>query len=269
METWTKPRQPRALRDLHGVRLVHHTSLQEEPPSKGGFQLSSDAHSEIPGDDRGLFMEFEDDVNFKDSGASSPYIHLRRIWQMRAASLRPVQCNHLGDQSPAETIANVLTSLPFIFLGIQAPRKRMRNVFYANSLIAVGVTSSLYHTSRGDARKYFRWADYAMIATTTICLTTALRNDNPKTLIVASAMMLPFQPFLVSAIHTGIMELDFAKRAASEPELRKAYNLHTASSVVGAALYVADDMFPKTPYLHAGWHLAAAVGVATCNKLLK
>ncbi|XP_057858879.1 uncharacterized protein LOC131067761 isoform X2 [Cryptomeria japonica] len=231
METWTKPRQPRALRDLHGVRLVHHTSLQEEPPSKGGFQLSSDAHSEIPGDDRGLFMEFEDDVNFKDSGASSPYIHLRRIWQMRAASLRPVQCNHLGDQSPAETIANVLTSLPFIFLGIQAPRKRMRNVFYANSLIAVGVTSSLYHTSRGDARKYFRWADYAMIATTTI--------------------------------------LDFAKRAASEPELRKAYNLHTASSVVGAALYVADDMFPKTPYLHAGWHLAAAVGVATCNKLLK
>ncbi|KAH9298252.1 hypothetical protein KI387_029934, partial [Taxus chinensis] len=110
---------------------------------------------------------FEDN-DLKVSVTSSPHVHLRRIWQMRAASLRPVQCKHLGDQNLAETIANVVTSLPFIFLGIQAPRKRMRNVLYANSLIGVGVASTLYHTSRGEVRKYFRWADYAMIATTTI-----------------------------------------------------------------------------------------------------
>lgn len=31
----------------------------------------------------------------------------------------------LGDQTIAETIANVLTSLPFIFLGFQAPRQAL------------------------------------------------------------------------------------------------------------------------------------------------
>jgi len=39
---------------------------------------------------------------------------------------------------------------------------------YANSLIGVGVASSLYHSSRGKLRKYLRWFDYTMIATATV-----------------------------------------------------------------------------------------------------
>lgn len=103
----------------------------------------------------------------------------------------------LGDRSIAETVVNVLTSLPFIALGIQAPRwwfhihlkshksnlmtlcyfskvlfggcrKNPNCTLYANSLIGVGVASSLYHASRGKARKYLRWADYTMIATSTV-----------------------------------------------------------------------------------------------------
>lgn len=248
---------------------MHHTSFQEELPPTGGFQLSNNMNSEAPGDDRRLLMPFEDNDNLKISGTPWPHDHLRRIWQMRPACLRCVQCNHLGDQSLAETTANVLTSIPFIFLGMQAPRKRLSDMLYANSLVGVGVASSLYHTSRGEVRKVFRWADYAMIATTTVCLSTALRNDNPKLLLAASAVLLPFQPLLVAAIHTGMMEVTFAKRVVSEPELRKAHHLHKVSSVASAALFIADDLFPTTPYLHAAWHLAAAVGVATCNKLLK
>lgn len=244
---------------------MHHTSFQEELPSTGGFQLSNNMNSEAPGDHR----RFEDNDNLKISGTPWPHDHLRRIWQMRPEWLRRVQCNDLGDQSLAETTANVLTSIPFIILGIQTPRKRLSDMLYANSLVGVGVASSMYHTSRGEVRKVFRWADYAMIATTAVCLSTALRNDNPKLLLAASAVLLPFQPLLVSAIHTGIMEVTFAKRVVSEPELRKAHHLHKASSVVGAAFFIADDLFPTTPYLHAAWHLAAAVGVATCNKLLK
>lgn len=60
----------------------------------------------------------------------------------------------------------------------------------------------------------------------------------------------------------------FAKRALEDPELRTAHNVHKMSSVVGGALFIADDVFPDTPFLHAAWHLAAAVGVGTCNKLL-
>ena len=93
---------------------------------------------------------------------------------------------------------------------------------YANSLIGVGVASSLYHSSRGKLRKYLRWADYTMIATATVvslsllyehtwmvhslhdcnlyivkCLSRALREENPKFLMAASALALPFQPLLV------------------------------------------------------------------------
>eukprot|EP01018_Ginkgo_biloba_P006029 Gb_39163 [translate_table: standard] len=262
-------RKPRALRELHGVQLVHHTSFQAELSSKGEFQFSNSMNSESPGNDRRLLMQLEDIDRSKISATPWPHDHFRRMWQQRPACLRPVQCNHQGDQNLAETIANVLTSIPFIFLGIQTPRKRTRNMLYANSLVGVGIASSLYHSSRGEVRKYFKWADYAMIATTTVCLSRALRNDNPRMLLAASAVLLPFQPLIVSAVHTGLMEVAFARRVVLEPELKKAHNLHTASSVVGGALFIADDLFPQTPYLHAAWHLAAVVGVATCNKLLE
>jgi predicted membrane channel-forming protein YqfA (hemolysin III family) len=39
---------------------------------------------------------------------------------------------------------------------------------YANSLVGVGIASGLYHSSKGEVRKILRWADYTMIATTTL-----------------------------------------------------------------------------------------------------
>uniref|UniRef100_A0A0D3CZQ8 Uncharacterized protein n=1 Tax=Brassica oleracea var. oleracea TaxID=109376 RepID=A0A0D3CZQ8_BRAOL len=102
-----------------------------------------------------------------------------------------------GDQSLLETAANVIISLPFIFLGMQTPRKNLNMKVYANSLIGVGIASSLYHSSREKLRKYLRWADYTMIASATVCLSRALREENPKFLMAASALALPFQPLLV------------------------------------------------------------------------
>ncbi|KAJ0987176.1 hypothetical protein J5N97_005532 [Dioscorea zingiberensis] len=194
---------------------------------------------------------------------------MQQIWQQRPPCLRPICCNLNGDRHVMETVANVLTSLPFIFLGLQAPRKNMSSALYANSLIGVGVVSSLYHSSRGKVRKYFRWADYTTIAATTVCLSKALWNENPKVLMAASALLLPFQPLMVSAVHTGMMEVAFVRRASTNPDLKMAHSMHTMSSVLGGLLFVADDFFPQTPYLHAAWHLAAAVGVSTCNKLLE
>ncbi|TYI43502.1 hypothetical protein ES332_A01G174700v1 [Gossypium tomentosum] len=132
---------------------------------------------------------------------------LMQVWQQRPSCLRPVRCCMKGDQNFQETVANVLTSLPFIVLGIQAPRKNLNSKLYANSLIGVGVASTLYHSSRGKLRMYLRWADYTMIATATVCLSRALRNENPKLLMAASALLLPVQPLMVSAVHTGMMEV--------------------------------------------------------------
>ncbi|KAK9277049.1 hypothetical protein L1049_006588 [Liquidambar formosana] len=239
----------RALEGVHGVHLVPRSPFaSEEITQHGDFHQSTCASSSIGAYQRLL---------------------VKRVWQQRPACLRPIQCSLHGDQHLAETIANVLTSLPFIALGLQVPRKNLNSKLYANSLIGVGVASSLYHSSRGKLRKVMKWADYTMIATATVCLSRALRNENPKLLMAASAVFLPIQPLMVSAVHTGMMEVAFAKRALEDPDLRMAHNVHTMSSLLGGVLFVADDVFPRTPFLHAAWHLAAAVGVSTCNKLLE
>ncbi|CAK9154752.1 unnamed protein product [Ilex paraguariensis] len=181
----------RALEGVHGVHLVPHSTFAFEEINQHGVLYQSTCES-------------------KTVGANQRFM-VQRVWQQRPACLRPIQCSLNGDNSLAETIANVLTSLPFIALGMQATRKNLNCKLYANSLIGVGVTSSLYHASRGNMRKYMRWADYSMIATATVCLTRALRNENPKFLMAASALFLPIQPLMVSAVHTGMMEVDICK----------------------------------------------------------
>ncbi|XP_031286103.1 uncharacterized protein LOC116144816 [Pistacia vera] len=238
----------KALEGLHGVHVVPHSPF---------------AHHEI--DQNG---EFDSTCESSTLGASQLLL-MQRVWQQRPACLRPVHCCIQGDQNLLERFANVLTSLPFIALGIQAPRKNLNTKMYANSLIGVGLASSMYHSSRGRLRRYLRWADYTMIATATVCLSRALRDENPKMLMAASALLLPIQPLMVSAVHTGMMEVAFAKRALKDPNLRMTHNVHKLSSLLGGVFFIADDVFPQTPFLHAAWHLAAAVGVGTCNKLLE
>ncbi|CAH8253279.1 unnamed protein product [Arabidopsis lyrata] len=233
-----------ALEGIHGVHVTSHSPFSFEKTTQVSDSKSTD-------------ME------------SNQRLLIERFWQQRPPCLRPICCSIRGDQSVLETAANVATSLPFIFLGLQAPRKNLNTKVYANSLIGVGIASSLYHASRGKLRKYLRWVDYTMIATTTICLSRALRNENPKFLMAASALVLPFQPLMVSAVHTGMMEVAFAKRSLKDPDLKTAHNVHKMSSLLGGALFIADDFFPETPFIHAGWHLAAAIGVGTCNKLLE
>ncbi|XP_074337263.1 uncharacterized protein LOC141674452 [Apium graveolens] len=239
-----------SLEGVHGVQLVPHSPFESEQIyPKGDLHQSRCENADI---------------------GATQILTVQRIWQQRPSCLRPIHgCCLNGDRNCAERIANVLTSIPFVVLGYQAPRKNLNCKLYAHSLIGVGVASSLYHASRGRLRKYLRWADYATIATATVCLSRALRDENPKLLMAASALVLPIQPLMVSAVHTGMMEIAFAKRALNDPKLKKAHNVHKMSSLLGVALFMADDAFPQTPFLHAGWHLAAAIGVSTCNKLLE
>jgi hypothetical protein len=39
------------------------------------------------------------------------------------------------------------------------------------------------------------------------CLSRALRKETPRLLMAASTLLLPFQPLMVSAVHTGMMEV--------------------------------------------------------------
>ncbi|KAL6600793.1 hypothetical protein ACP70R_045078 [Stipagrostis hirtigluma subsp. patula] len=236
-----------------------------------GVQLGRSSSQPAQSDDEALQTSTMEPTtcNAQKHGRIQQRLLIRRLWQQRPSCLKPIHCSITCDKHAGETIANVITSLPFIVLGLQTPRKNLNTAIYANSLVGVGIASSLYHSSKGEIRKFLRWADYTMIATTTLCLSRALRSENPKLLMAASTLLLPFQPLMVSAVHTGMMEVSFARRASMEPELRMAHNLHKMSSLLGGVLFIADDCFPETPYIHAAWHLAAAIGIGTCNKLLK
>ncbi|KAL6846139.1 hypothetical protein ACP4OV_023587 [Aristida adscensionis] len=244
---------PGVLDGLYGVQL----GRSSQPPQSDDEALQTSA------------IEPSSTFDHRNGGRTQQRLLIRRLWQQRPSCLKPIHCSITCDKHAGETIANVVTSLPFIVLGLQTPRKNFNTAIYANSLVGVGIASSLYHSSKGEIRKFLRWADYTMIANTTLCLSRALRSENPRLLMAASTLLLPFQPLMVSAVHTGMMEVSFAKRASMEPELRMAHNLHKMSSLLGGALFIADDCFPETPYIHAAWHLAAAIGIGTCNKLLE
>ncbi|KAH7292880.1 hypothetical protein KP509_28G002200 [Ceratopteris richardii] len=196
-------------------------------------------------------------------------LYVRKLWDQRPPWLRLSIPNCRGDHHIVDRIANIFTSIPFIIIGIQAPRNGLAKRLYADSVVGVGLASSFYHCSSGDARQLFRYGDYAMIATSTLLLSKALRKEDSKILYATSAALLPIQPALVSAFHVGLMEVTFAQRAQREPHLRKAHTIHAISTLVGCALFIADDIYPDTPFLHAAWHVAAAIGTATCVQLLK
>jgi len=125
-------------------------------------------------------------------------------------------------------------------LNVYFCRRNLSTSLYANSVIGVGMASTMYHISRGEARKYTRWGDYAMIAASTLvctilpgpeqrgvdqisfasaywlltvclgqCLSTAIKRECnfSRMLILSSAMAIPFQPLLVTALHTSLMEV--------------------------------------------------------------
>lgn len=197
----------------------------------------------------------------------------KTAWGQRPTWMRTVYSGDEGDNTVMESAVNVATSIPFVLVGLRVPRNNFSTSMYANSLIGVGIASSLYHTSRGEIRKCTRWGDYAMVAASTLCMSSAivLNKDTKqsKAFMLASIAMLPFQPVLVTAIHTSIVEAEFARKSLENPKFRRAHALHTASSLIGGALFVADDIFPDTPFIHAAWHCAAAVGVMTVNSLIE
>ncbi|KAJ7565540.1 hypothetical protein O6H91_02G064800 [Diphasiastrum complanatum] len=193
----------------------------------------------------------------------------KSLWCQRPVWLQGFYFSNAGDRSLVETFANILTSMPFIFVGLHTPRKRLVTRLYADSVVGVGLASSLYHSSRGEIRNVLRWGDYVMIAAANLCLSRVLHKGKSNMLFLASATVLPFHPVGVATIHMGMNEVTLARKVLAEPRLRKAYGIHAISTLAGAALFLADDTHPDTPYIHAAWHLAAAFGAATINQLLE
>jgi hypothetical protein len=147
-------------------------------------------------------------------------------------------------------------------------RKTPEGRAWGASLVAVSAGAAAFHASSGAVRPAARKLDYWLISCSTTWLCRALFPEAPATMTLLSLAATPFQPFSVSSANIAAMEVEFGRRAAADPALRRAQGRHLAAAVLGSTCFFLEDVAPDVPLLHAGWHLLSTYATASCNTLL-
>ena len=187
-----------------------------------------------------------------------------------------------------ERLANVATSAPFFVLAHRVLTRgdSVQTRQYGLSLLGVGAAAVAYHASSGPSRPHFRQLDYTAIAASSVLLLRALRTGNvgvstsapaglrngiaksgnnvlATLLQVACITSVPLHPLASAGAHGAACEAVFFGRArAGGVSLRRDYARHVALSVVASALFVGEEIVPEVPFIHAIWHVGAAVALA-------
>lgn len=176
----------------------------------------------------------------------------------------------MSDYNARERIANVLTSIPFVFVGCHTMKKRQtaNGKLYGASLMGVGAASMTFHASRGRMRSIARKMDYWTIALSTACMNRAVFPHVHPLVWSLGILFIPFRPFAVSSANTSAMEVEYLRRARKNPDLRPAQLIHSSTCGLGLGCFCCEERAPKTPLLHAVWHLTACLSCATTNGLL-
>lgn len=194
------------------------------------------------------------------------------VFKRLSDAMRPIGPGENTDDSTMERVSNVLTCLPYAAAGIYALKKRQKKEgkLWGASLVGVACGATAFHVSQGDkSRPVCRKADYWMITASTIALLRAINPQMPNIVSAATLMMVPFQPFKISAANIAAMEFEFGRRASQKPELRKAFYKHVASAAVGTTCFFLEDSPVDVPLVHAAWHCLSAYATATTNVLLQ
>lgn len=175
------------------------------------------------------------------------------------------------DSNCRERTLNLITSLPYAWIGIHGMRKRKtpQGRAWGVSMLGVAGGSLVFHSSRGRWRCLGRKFDYWMIAASSAMLTRALYPNQPGIVTAASLLVTPFRPFMVSTLHTMAMELAFLRRAADDLSLRGAQRFHSAAALAGMALFFLEDAQPHIPMVHCSWHMCSAGATNAIHALLE
>ena len=175
-----------------------------------------------------------------------------------------------SDHNGRERAANLLTSLPYAWVGLRGLRARAapEGRAWSASLLGVAAGSLAFHASSGRWRCVGRRVDYWMISASSALLTRAIYPRQPASVTLASLLATPFRPFAVSALHTAAMEARFLRRALAEPALRPAQRAHSAAALAGMALFFLEDARPHVPMVHPAWHLCSAAATNAVHALL-
>jgi hypothetical protein len=184
------------------------------------------------------------------------------------------------DGNRLERAANVLTSLPYVAVGLRAASRRRtpEGRTWGLSMAGVGAASMFFHATKGPLKEVGRKLDYWAIAGSSALLCRALKPGGgvPRRLTAASLAVTPFRPFPVSTLNTLAMELEFLRRAAANggpggqsEGLRAQQLAHSACALGAMAFFSLEEVFPRAPLLHSTWHLLSSVSCATTNALLE
>lgn len=174
------------------------------------------------------------------------------------------------DRNGLERIANVVTSLPYAFVGIHAMQKRRSALgkLWGASLVSVSAGAAAFHASSGPLRPICRKLDYWLIAASSTILARALFPEAPLSTTLLSLAVIPFQPFHVSSANVAALEVEFWRVRGKCPAMRRDQERHLTAAIVGAGCFFLEDAMPHVPLVHAGWHCLSAYATASCNTLL-
>lgn len=174
------------------------------------------------------------------------------------------------DCNGLERVLNVLTSLPFVAVGLATMRRRRTHPgkVYGASLIGVGMASMTFHSATGGFRTFARKLDYWTIAVSSALMSRAMFPKLSPLVWGLSLGLTPFQPFATASVNTMAMEVEFLRRSNESLKLKPVQLMHAASSAGGMGLFYMQEGMPHVPCTHSLWHCAAAVSCATTNGLL-
>lgn len=164
-----------------------------------------------------------------------------------------------------DRIFNVVTSIPYLAIGIHTFRRRETQVgkLYGASLLGVGAASMAFHATSDHCKAICRKLDYWSIALSSILVMRAVNPGLPPAVSYGCAALVPFQPFAVTFANTSHMEVDFCRAAVRHKALRRPHLLHSAAGVAGLGCFYMEEADPEAPYVHGCWHVLSAVSLAT------
>ncbi|CAL8462760.1 g2293 [Coccomyxa elongata] len=175
-----------------------------------------------------------------------------------------------------ERVINVVTSLPFLVVGMHTRRARQtpEGKRFGSCLVAVGASATAYHAASGQLRCALRKLDYWTIALASTQMARALfppASARLRVLNAASWALTPFQPTAVSTVNFGIAEVAFAREAMADKALRRDFRKHALIGGVGLGCFMLEDLAISRghSFVHSLWHLHSCYAVTSANALMQ
>jgi len=254
--------------------------------SVDGTSLRGDKHASQRELVEQLNQEFDDAVEESDLESDNMELLLPQEstnatdqslnqWIVRIRDQIKPQGDASNDDSWDQRALNVVTSLPFLFLGAHmlqvhaSPQGKM----YAKSMIGVGVSATLYHASQGSFRRLTRKLDYYTISFAASRMIRSLwpENNSLKHILRSSMVAVPFKPFLLSTACTLAMQAEFVHQGMKYEAVRPHLLGHGLASAAGACAFALEDTLADAGFKHTHslWHCLSAYSVYTTSRLIK